>query len=65
MGEQPFDESILDITRDEISRQLHSLEEAQVKLEEAYAKKDYESFEKIKKFMKEIQKKIQEKTDGK
>jgi len=48
-----------------VNQLVTSLEEAQVKLEEAYAKKDYESFEKIKKFMKEIQKKIEEKTNAK
>jgi|GEM_PF-1400469 len=48
-----------------VNQLVTSLEEAQVKLEEAYAKKDYENFEKIKKFMKEIQEKIEEKTNAK
>lgn len=48
-----------------VNQLVTSLEEAQVKLEEAYEKKDYETFEKIKKFMKEIQQKIEEKTNAK
>jgi len=38
----------------------NTLEESELKLEEAYDKKDYESFNRIKKMMLQIQKKISE-----
>jgi len=47
--------------REEITflRQLvDALEEAELKLEESYNKKDYESFNKLKKFILEVQRKI-------
>lgn len=43
-----------------LSQLVKTLEEAELKLEEAYDKKDYESFNKSKKFIFEIQKKISE-----
>ncbi len=47
--------------REEITflRQLvDALEEAELKLEESYNKKDYESFNKLKKFILDVQRKI-------
>lgn len=43
-----------------LNQLVKSLEEAELKLEEAYEKKDYEKFNKSKKFMLEIQKQISE-----
>ncbi len=43
-----------------LTQLVKSLEEAELKLEEAYEKKDYEKFNKSKKFMLEIQKQISE-----
>lgn len=43
-----------------LSQLVKSLEETKLKLEKAYEKKDYESFNKSKKFMLEIQRKISE-----
>jgi len=39
---------------------IKTLEEAELKLEEAYDKKDYENFNRTKKMMLQIQKKISE-----
>ena len=39
---------------------INSLEESELKLEEAYDKKDYENFNRTKKMMLQIQKKISE-----
>jgi len=39
---------------------VQTLEDAELKMEQAYKNKDYENFNKIKKFMIEIQKKIEE-----
>lgn len=41
-----------------LNQLVNSLEEAGSKLEEAYVKKDYENFNKLKKFILQIQKKI-------
>lgn len=43
-----------------LSQLVKTIEEAGLKLEEAYDKKDYESFSKSKKFVLEIQRKISE-----
>lgn len=41
-----------------LSQLISSFEEASVKLEEAYEERNHENFNKIKKFMMEIQKRI-------
>jgi len=43
-----------------LNQLIKALEEAESKLEEAYDKKDYESFDKSKKLILQIQKKISE-----
>ena len=43
-----------------LSQLIKALEEAGLKLEEAYEKKDYENFNKTKKFIMQIQRKISE-----
>ena len=43
-----------------LSQLIKALEEAELKLEEAYEKKDYENFNKSKKFIMQIQRKISE-----
>jgi len=43
-----------------LNQLINSLEESELKLEEAYDKKDYEAFNRIKKMMLQIQKKISE-----
>jgi len=43
-----------------LNQLIKSLEETESKLEEAYEKKDYEDFNKLKKFMMQIQKRIHE-----
>ena len=43
-----------------LNQLVKALEEAELKLEEAYEKKDYEDFNKSKKFMLQIQRKISE-----
>ena len=43
-----------------LNQLIKALEEAELKLEEAYEKKDYENFNKSKKFIMQIQRKISE-----
>lgn len=43
-----------------LSQLIKTLEEAESKLEEAYKKEDYEKFNRLKKFILQIQKKISE-----
>lgn len=43
-----------------LNQLIQSLEETQLKLEEAYNRKDIETFNKTKKFMMQIQEKISE-----
>ena len=43
-----------------LNQLVKALEETELKLEKAYEKKDYESFDKSKKFMLQIQRKISE-----
>jgi len=47
-------------TRDFLNQLARSLETAELKLEQAYTNSDYDQFNKIKKFILEIQKKILE-----
>ncbi len=55
------EEGILDRENiDLLNQSMKSLEEAELKLEEAYEKKEYERFDKIKKFILEIESKIGE-----
>jgi exonuclease VII small subunit len=44
-----------------LNQLVKTLEEAELNLEESYEKRDYEDFEKSKKFILQIQKKISEK----
>jgi len=56
-------EKTLVFSREEISflsQLVKTIEEAELKLEEAYEKKDYESFNKSKKFILKMQEKISE-----
>ncbi len=43
-----------------LNQLINALEESELKLEEAYDKKDYENFNRTKKMMLQIQKKISE-----
>jgi len=43
-----------------LNQLVDTLEEARLKLEEAYKKRDYENFDKSKKFIIQLQKKISE-----
>lgn len=47
-------------SEDNINQLLNSFEEAEIKLEHAYKKKEHENFLKLKKFLIEVQNKILE-----
>lgn len=58
-----MEKEVKSLTKEEVSFLNHlikSLEESGLKIEEYYAKKDYEKFNNMKKFMLGIQKKISE-----